>query len=236
VRWEGLTRLLRAAANDDGSAAWHDRLTPDAWQVIRLAAIEARELGHPCIAEEHVLLGLLRHRASRAAALLEARGLDLPTARADLHRVGPTLGSGADPAGALRTLGIDVEEVRGRLEATFGAHAVRSAEWRVRRRPRWRGGHPRPSPLCVHLLAKRSLELAARFATRRDDAGIGPDHLLYGVLDAARDPLGTRLGRRSRRELASLGFTPGRPNPLRLQLEARGIDLTRLATELSASP
>jgi hypothetical protein len=146
VRWEGLTRLLRAAANDDGSAAWHDRLTPDAWQVIRLAAIEARELGHPCIAEEHVLLGLLRHRASRAAALLEARGLDLPTARADLHRVGPTLGSGADPAGALRTLGIDVEEVRGRLEATFGAHAVRSAEWRVRRRPRWRGGHPAPAP------------------------------------------------------------------------------------------
>jgi hypothetical protein len=62
VRWEGLTRLLRAAANDDGSAAWHDRLTPDAWQVIRLAAIEARELGHPCIAEEHVLLGLLPPR------------------------------------------------------------------------------------------------------------------------------------------------------------------------------
>jgi hypothetical protein len=95
---------------------------------------------------------------------------------------------------------------------------------------------PRPSPLCVHLLAKRSLELAARFATRRGDAGIGPDHLLYGVLEAARDPLGTQLGRRSRRELASLGFTPGRPNPLRLQLEVRGIDLARLATELSASP
>jgi hypothetical protein len=29
------------------------------------------------------------------------------------------------------------------------------AERRVRRRPRWRGGHPRPSPLCVHLLVLR---------------------------------------------------------------------------------
>lgn len=106
----------------------------------------------------------------------------------------------------------------------------------VRRRPRWHGGHARPNPLCVYLLAKRSFGMAVRFADRRGDAGIGPEHLLYGVLHDARDPLGTQLSRRSRRQLATLGWSAGRPNPLRLVLEARGIDLTRLAADLGGSP
>ncbi|MPZ24564.1 MAG: hypothetical protein GEU28_13755, partial [Dehalococcoidia bacterium] len=206
----------------------------DGREVIRLAFVEARELGHPCLADEHVLLGLLRHGTSPAAALFQARGLDLATARADLLRVGPTLGPSVDPAGALRTVGIEVEEVRERLEATFGAHALQAAERRVRRRPRWRGGHPGPSPLCVYLLAKRSFEIAALFAKRR--AGIGSEHLLYGVLQDAHDPLGTQLSRRSRRQLAPLGFTPGQPNPMRLLLEARNIDPGRLAAQLGGTP
>ncbi|HET6919814.1 MAG TPA: hypothetical protein VFI46_10155 [Jiangellaceae bacterium] len=37
------------------------------------------------------------------------------------------------------------------------------------------------------------------------------------------------LSRRSRSELATLGWTAGRPKPLRLLLEARGIDMTQLA-------
>lgn len=231
-----LSRLLRAAIGDDGTGGMWDRLTPDGRQVLRLAFVEAREHGHPCIADEHVLLGLLRHGTSPAATLLESRGLDLATARAELLRVGPTLGPAANAAWALRTLGIDIEEIRQRLESTFGTQALHAAERRVRRRPWWRGGHPRPSPLCVYLLAKRSFEFAAGFAARRGDAGIGPEHLLYGVLQDARDPLGTQLSRRSRRQLAPLGFAPGRANPVRLQLEALGIDLTQLAAELRASP
>jgi ATP-dependent Clp protease ATP-binding subunit ClpA len=231
-----LTGLLRRVTNDDGTGAMWDRLTPDGREVLRLAFVESGELGHPCLADEHVLLGLLRHGTSGAAALLQAQGLDLATARAELLRVGPTLGPSVDPARALRTLGIEIEQVRGRLEATFGTHAVEAAERRVRRRPRWRGGHPRPSPLCAHLLAKRSFEFAARYADQRGDTGIGPEHLLYGVLQDAQDPLGTQLSRRSRRQLTGLGWTTGRPNPLRLLLEARGIEVNRLTTKLSGSP
>lgn len=212
------------------------RLTPDGREVIRLAFTEARELGHPCLADEHVLLGLLRHGTSQAAETLRAHGLDHATVRAELQRIGPTLGPRLDPAGALHALGIDVEHVRRQLEASFGTDALHAAERRVRRRPRWRGGHPRPSALCVYLLAKRSFDIADRLAKRDGDAGIGPEHLLYGVLEDARDPLGTQLSRRSRRELAGLGWSPGRPNPLRLLLEARGIDLTRLAAELGTTP
>src|SRR5688572_9631152 len=141
--WAILTRLLRAATGDDEAGPAWDRLTADGREIMRLAYVEARELGHPCLADEHVLLGVLRHGSSRAAALLRNQGLDLTTARAELLRVGPTLGPRIDPAGALGSLGIDVEQVRRRLEATFGADALASAERRVRRRPRWRGGHPR---------------------------------------------------------------------------------------------
>ena len=229
-RW--LRRVVRSATGDDGTGDYWRRFTPDGRQVISQAFAEARELGHPCMADEHLLLGLLRHGAGQAVGLLEAQGLDLDTARAELLKVGPTLGPAADPAAALRGVGVDGDEVRRHLEASFGPEIVAAAEWRVRRRPRWRGGHPRPSALCVHILAKRSFEFAAGFATRRGDAGIGPDHLLYGVLQDAADPLGTQLSRSSRRELASLGFVPGRPNPVRLQLQAHGIDLTRLAAEI----
>jgi ATP-dependent Clp protease ATP-binding subunit ClpA len=227
-----LTRLVAAAIGEDGTGGIWERLTPDSRDVIRLAYLEANELGHPCLADEHVLLGLLRQHSSQAAALLQAAGLDLATARAELLSIGPTLGPQGDPAAALRSLGIEVEQVRRRLEATFGAETVHAAERRVRRRPRWRGGHPRPSPLCGYLLAKRSLQIAADFADRRGETGIGPEHLLYGVLQDARDPLGTQLSRRNRRELTTLGWTAGRPNPLRLLLEAYGIDPAQLAGEL----
>lgn len=86
------------------------------------------------------------------------------------------------------------------------------------------------------MLAKRSFDIAARFANERGDAGIGPEHLLYGIVHDARDPQGTQLGRRTRRELATLGWTAGRSNPLRLLLEARGVDLTRLAAQLTGPP
>jgi len=53
------------------------------------------------------------------------------------------------------------------------------------------------------------------------------------VLRDARDPLGTQLSRRGRRQLATVGFIPGRPNPVRLLLEAHHIDPSQLAAQLS---
>jgi ATP-dependent Clp protease ATP-binding subunit ClpA len=228
-----LIRLLHAATGDDGTGVFWRRLTPSGRQVLRLAFLEARELGHPCLADEHLLLGLLREGTSPAAATLRSHGLDLATARTDLLRIGPTLGPRADPTAAMRSLGIDVDQVRQGLEASFGAQAVQSAERRVRRRPRWRGGHPRPRPLCGYLLTKRAFEFAARHAADRGDPGIGPQHLLYGVLQDAHDPLGTQLGRRSRAELTMLGFARGRPQPVRLMLEAHGVTIATVVTEIA---
>jgi hypothetical protein len=227
---------LLAVIGDDGTGSMWQRLSRDGLQVLAMASREAREFGHPCTADEHVLLGILRHGTSPAAALLRDQGLDLATARAALLEVGPSLGPRADPAGALRSVGIDVDQVRQRLEVTFGADAVRAAERRVRRRPWWRGGHPRPSPLCGYFLAKRAYQFAAEYADDRGDTQIEPHHLLYGALRDAQDPLGTQLSRRSRASLTTLGWTPGRPNPLRLLLQARGIDPAGLAADLAGFP
>ncbi|GAA0907546.1 hypothetical protein Vau01_123750 [Virgisporangium aurantiacum] len=229
-------RLLWAMVGDDRIGAVYDRFDADAREVMRLANIERRQLGHPGLADEHILLGLLRHGASSAAALLHAHGLDLETVRAELVTVGPTLAPKADPATALRALGIDIDQVRQRLQATFGSGAVLAAERRVRRRPWWRGGHSRPTPLCVYLLAKRALHFAGDHAADRGDTHVTPQHLLYGLLYDAQDPLGTELGRRGRATLAALGWVPGRPNPLRLLLQTRGVDLARLATDVSGQP
>jgi hypothetical protein len=231
-----VTLALLAVIGDDGTGPMWQRLSRDGLQVLAMAAREARELGHPCTADEHLLLGILRHGTSPTATLLRDQGLDLATARAALLEVGPTLGPRADPADALRSVGIDAGQVRQRLEATFGADAVRAAERRVRRRPWWRGGHPRPSPLCGYFLATRAYRFAVEYADDRGDAHIEPHHLLYGALRDAQDPLGTQLGRRSRTSLATLGWTPGRTNPLRLLLQARGIDPTELAAAVAGFP
>jgi ATP-dependent Clp protease ATP-binding subunit ClpA len=237
MTWPRRTRRrLLAVIGDDATGVIWQRLRPDGRQVMKAAFQESRELGHPCMADEHVLLGILRHGTSPAADLLREHGLDWATARADLQAVGSTLRPRADPSSALRSVGVDPDQIRRRLEDTFGAHAVRSADRRVRRRPWWRGGHRGPNPLCVYILAKRSLHFAADHAADRGDTHIGPEHLLYGILRDARDPLGTQLSRRTRHQLAPLGWTNGRPNPLTLMLKTHSLDPTQLASRLAAPP
>jgi len=56
-------------------------LTPRAKRVLELAYAEAKELGHPYVGTEHLLLGLLREEEGVAARSLVEMGVDLPKAR-----------------------------------------------------------------------------------------------------------------------------------------------------------
>src|SRR5262249_17966635 len=116
----------RAAVTGTGTGMW-DRLTPAARRGMSPAPEEAAQPRHGYIGDDHVLLGLLGEHASQASALLRGHGLDLPGARAELQRLGAaglTPRSHADDVRALRAVGIDVEKVRQRLVASFGAEAV----------------------------------------------------------------------------------------------------------------
>lgn len=206
-------------------------------EVRRLAEAERIRLGHPYLGDEHLLLGILAHATSPAAKLLTNHGLELGNARAGIARIVDDYGPLArDDAALLRELGVDVAEMRRRLESTFGALAVHEAARQVRRRPWWRG-RARLTVLCgPPYLIKRAQLIACTTAGKRGDARIRPEHLLYGVLRVARDPLGTGLGRRGRREAARLGLPIGAPHPVRLLLAEHDVDLDRLADDVLASP
>lgn len=217
-----------------------DRLSPAACEVMSLALTESEQLGHGYLGDEHVLLGLLRGQASRASSLLRGHGLDLASARAELQRLsaaGLMPRSRVDDAGALRAVGIDVEAVRQRLVTAFGAEAVGAAVWRASRRPWWRGGGRRRTPLCgPPFFAKRAMYLASCYAESRDAATVTPEHLLYGVLRDLDDPYGAPLGRRGRKHLAQLGWAIGPVNPASALLQAHDIDPVRLRSELDRTP
>ena len=217
------------------SGMW-DRLSAEAREVMRLALAESEQLGHGYVGDEHVLLGLLRDQASQAASLLRGHGLDLASARAELQRLyaaGLMPRSRADDAGALRDVGIDVEAVRQRLVTTFGAQAVGAAVWRASRRPWWRGGGRRRTPLCGSpFFAKRAMHLASCYAESREAAAVTPEHLLHGVLQDLQDPYGTQLGRRARKHLTQLGWTIGPANPATALLQAHDVDTIRLRSQL----
>jgi hypothetical protein len=203
---------------------------------MRLALAESEQLGHGYVGDEHVLLGLLAGQASAASSLLRGHGLDLASARAELRRLsaaGLMPRSRADDAGALRAVGIDVEAVRQQLVTAFGEQAVGAAVWRASRRPWWRGGGRRRTPLCgPPLFAKRAMYLASCYARSRGVAAVTPEHLLHGVLADLEVPYGTQLGRRGRKHLAQLGWTLGPVDPASALLQAHDVDTTRLRSQL----
>ena len=104
--------------------------------------------------------------------LLRGHGLDLASARAQLRRLsaaGLMPRPRAHDAGALRAVGIDMQAVRQQLVTAFGEHSVGAAVWRASRRPWWRGGGRRRTPLCgPPFFAKHAIYLARCHARSRE--------------------------------------------------------------------
>lgn len=149
-----------------------ERFTEPARRVVVLAQEDARERADDRIHSEHLLLGLCRATDTRGAALLAARGVTRATVEADLAAAGPADLPDRD---ALASVGIDLDEVRERVEDAFGPGALESTRAAGRRRRRW--GH-----IPFDRDAKKVLELALREALRRGDRSIGTEHVLLGLL------------------------------------------------------
>ena len=163
------------------------RFTPQARQAVVQAREEAARLRHPWFGTEHLLLGLLRQTGTAAAGVLEGLGITRASVERELiETLGPPHGEqvfGEEDERALRTLGIDLQAVRARVEESFGPGAL---EWARPGRCGW--------PMMPRL--KESLARAAREAGR---GSIETDHLLLGMLDV-RGALAVQL-------LESLGAT-----------------------------
>jgi hypothetical protein len=124
-----------------------ERFTPDARAVVVQAQQHARRLGHNFIGGEHILLSVVS-ADQPASAVLRAHGITPEYVEAELLRwTGPgrAAGSGGTPSGsldreALASIGIDLDAVQARIEATFGPHAMARADLVIQRRLKHRRG------------------------------------------------------------------------------------------------
>lgn len=142
-----------------------ERFTTDARATVVKARAEARALQHPRIGSEHLLLGVLAQPEGRGQRALGHLRLDYATAREQLQEIAST-----EDTAALGQLGIDLDEVRRRAEASFGPGALD------------RRADPEPAGTRLAPRAKRALELSLREAVRRGDRGIGTEHVVLGIL------------------------------------------------------
>lgn len=153
-----------------------ERFTKEARAAVAAAQQVARDTGSRTVDSRHVLVALAEGPGPARAALAEVGAEPDQVAR----RVRSELRTaGLDPR-ALATLGIDLDAVRDRVEATFGPGALEGAA-------RTRAGHIPFAPD-----AKKALELALREAIRLEHRTIDGRHLLLGILRAecpARDAL-----------------------------------------------
>ena len=155
-----------------------ERFTQGARKAVTDAQVVARRLGHGCIGTEHILLGLVEGDGVAARVLAGLGVTSAAVEREILAEVGRgPLGMG--DAEALGTIGIDLDEVRRRIEASFGKGAL---QWRPGRRDpeRWPpllGGHIPFSPR-----AKKVLELSLREALALKHNYIGTEHILLGIV------------------------------------------------------
>jgi ATP-dependent Clp protease ATP-binding subunit ClpA len=180
-----------------------ERFTDDARQIVFEARRLAIARGDDRVGPLHMLSALTTVPAGRdgvAARVLAAHGVDQA---AVARLLGPA--PGAEPgaqadAEALASIGIDLDEIRRKVEENFGEGALD----RVTARggpPSWRG----PSALTDD--ARSTLAMALREAMALHHNYIGTEHILLGLLRTA-DSAGRR-GRRGsglRQAMTTLGL------------------------------
>jgi hypothetical protein len=126
-----------------------ERFTQEARDLVVRAVEHAIRLGHRYVGPEHLLLAAAS-TGQPASAVLRAHGVTPELVEEGIvRRVG--LGAGAGLFGgldkdALATIGIDLDAVRARIEASFGPQALARAAQAAHRDPRRRPG-PRPPGL-----------------------------------------------------------------------------------------
>jgi ATP-dependent Clp protease ATP-binding subunit ClpA len=160
-----------------------ERFTEPAREMVVRANTEARELHHPVIGTEHLLLALLHEDAGLAYAVLHEAGVGAEPVRAEVRRLVPGPVLGPEDAAALRVIGIDLGEVLARIEESFGPDALDLDV--AQPAPRGRGLFGRRRRRSVGRFAPRSkkvLELALREALRLRHNYIGTEHILLGLI------------------------------------------------------
>jgi hypothetical protein len=208
-------------------------------RVLDLSREEADRFGHRYLGPEHLVLGVLRDGGSGASRVLEAHGVDLPGARAQLRRLvdrGLVPGPRPSDAELLGSLGIDLAAIRRSTEQTFGRTAVGWADREATRARRGGVGRVPRTPLRdPPMLISQVLIHAGQQARALDLEGIGPELLVLGVVKDIRTPWPRCMNNRWTRQLhASVGLPEGYRGAAGPLLQAFGVDLDQLVDAVTA--
>ena len=153
-----------------------ERFADSARSVVVAAQQEAIRVHDPRIEAPHLLIGVAVAAEEPLRVLLAEEGLTVDGLRTDRAARTADAPLGEEDAAALEAIGIDLDEVRSRLEAAFGK-GVLDGKGTDRR-----GGANRLGHIPFDRAAKKSLELALREAIARRERVIRPEHILLGLL------------------------------------------------------
>ena len=163
-----------------------ERFTDKARKVVILAKGKATERGDDQIRPVHMLYGLAATHGV-AARVLTALGVDGAAVDRELRRAGGALprsvGSSdeatAGDAEALAAIGIDLDEIKRRIEDSFGPGALERVPLAPRGPLNWTGRLP------LAEASKLTLALALKEARALHHNYIGTEHVLLGLLRVA---------------------------------------------------
>jgi ATP-dependent Clp protease ATP-binding subunit ClpA len=164
-----------------------ERFTDKARKVVSLALAKAKEQGDDQIRPAHMLYGVAATDGVAARALT-ALGVD---AAAVEREIGRTSGASSGPLGprdeavdadaeALATIGIDVDEIKRKIEERFGPGALEQVPLTPKGPLTWTGRVP------LSEAAKLSLAQSLREARALHHNYVGTEHVLLGLLRVAQ--------------------------------------------------
>lgn len=187
-----------------------ERFTAQARSVVVRAQEDARELDQPSIGTALILLGVAEDGETAGGRVLKTLGVGPDDVRNDIRHASERRDRAFsdEDEDALRSVGIDLDQVRRSVEEMFGPGALDRGRGS-------RGGHIPFTPG-----AKKVLELALREAIAIGHRHIGTEHLLLGLVRDERCSAARILSARGfdrervcaevLREIASGGDQPGR--------------------------
>ena len=187
-----------------------ERFTDNARKVVILAKTKATDRADDQIGPVHMLYGLAAADGVAARALA-GLGVDAAAVEREIGRASSASGASPGPlrpadekagdAEALAAIGIDLDEIRRRIEESFGPGALDRVPLTPRGPLNWTGRLP------MNDQAKMSLALALKEARGLHHNYIGTEHLLLGLLRVAeRNP----RGQFAAVTLPALGLDPAR--------------------------
>lgn len=153
-----------------------ERFTYPARESVVAAQVAARRLGHDRVGTQDLLLGVLAQRDSVAARVLTELGVTPVAVEQEIQAELARTPFGIGDADALGAIGIDLDEVRRRIEAAFGPEALRGRRAKCNRL----------GMLSDHIpftpRNKKVLQLSLREALRLGHKHIGTEHIILGMI------------------------------------------------------